>query len=1026
MGMMNRRLSYLVVVLGSSLGGALAVQAATPNDPATTISFVQEGLSRGLDRLREPAAAAAVPFDPTTYNLPYDAFFVDLDGNGALDVYAIDHGQAPHRSGLWLNGGASFGLNLFTVAIAGGDPVSTGWMLPPVDLDTDGRPDLYFEGWYDYALDCRNGGVSTQNGWTGPTLSCQQAPYVVTIADVNGDGRPDIQTYDPTVPYDAYLATVRALPLVWRINDGSPAAVNWPVGGSDFGYAATAVSGALLDVNADGLPDRLEGLPAPVNARGTFGLATLGTRLWLGQPGGTYLAVTSGLEAASDPIKEIVDVNEDGCLDVGFDATSYRDNSYWYLQEKSGGACAGHFHAAPRTSAEFPYYPGMVRYAVDLDNSGIPARVVMVTDEYRNNDGFAAGVHVFVKQPSGTYAEVTGHGINLISAYYAMLDPGDWNGDGLIDLTGVSATTLGGTDMGIGLWTNQTVTSNRWLKVQLPGLSAFSGEGSIEIYEPGRAGDPSALITPVARLKPGFHWPTLSYHFGVGQRTSVDVRVKFPDGVSVVRSSVTTGQMLAVTETSVGGGTGGRGGAGVGGSGVGGSGAGTGGTGGTGGSIGTGGNIGGGGSIGTGGNIGTGGSSGAGGAGGSSAALYRINAGGPAYTDPTGAVWQADALFNTGNALAVTTPVGNTSMSPLYQDERWDDASTPELRYSLPVPNGQYRVRLHFAELWSGASQVGQRVFNVAIEGTVVLPSYDIVRDVGFLNAAVKEFLVTCVDGALTIDFQHLVENPAVAAIEVLPAAGGGGIGGSGGGVGGAGAGGTGVGGVGSGGAGTAGSDGGTALYRINAGGPAYTDPTGAVWDADALFNTGSIETVTTPVAGTTMSPLYQDQRWDPAGGAELRYDLPVPNGLYRVRLHFAEVWSGAAQSGQRVIDVAMEGTVVLPSYDIIKDVGFQRAAVKEVLVTVADGSLTIEFRHVVENPSVAAIEVLSVPASTLSPPPALPEPQAPQAPDHTAPEAGHERRLLGCAYAGGGRADLPAWALGLAMALAARRRRGR
>src|SRR6185295_10746031 len=73
-------------------------------------------------------------------------------------------------------------------------------------------------------------------------------------------------------------------------------------------------------------------------------------------------------------------------------------------------------------------------------------------------------------------------------------------------------------------------------------------------------------------------------------------------------------------------------------------------------------------------------------------ALYRINAGGPAYTDPSGAVWQADAHFNTGSTFSVGTPVGNTTMSLLYQYQRWDAAAAPELRYSLPVANGQYLV----------------------------------------------------------------------------------------------------------------------------------------------------------------------------------------------------------------------------------------------------------------------------------------------------------------------------------------------
>jgi MYXO-CTERM domain-containing protein len=59
----------------------------------------------------------------------------------------------------------------------------------------------------------------------------------------------------------------------------------------------------------------------------------------------------------------------------------------------------------------------------------------------------------------------------------------------------------------------------------------------------------------------------------------------------------------------------------------------------------------------------------------------------------------------------------------------------------------------------------------VVIEGQTVLANYDVAASVGFLSADVKEATVTCADGALTITFQHVVENPFVSAIEVLAAA---------------------------------------------------------------------------------------------------------------------------------------------------------------------------------------------------------------------------------------------------------------
>ncbi|MDH3467532.1 MAG: malectin, partial [Gammaproteobacteria bacterium] len=93
--------------------------------------------------------------------------------------------------------------------------------------------------------------------------------------------------------------------------------------------------------------------------------------------------------------------------------------------------------------------------------------------------------------------------------------------------------------------------------------------------------------------------------------------------------------------------------------------------------------------------------------------VYRINTGGGAYTDSLGQAWVADTGFNTGNAFTTSSPIAGTPDPILYQSERWDSSSAPELLYSLAVSPGTYTVRLHFANIYSGTSQVGQRVFDV-------------------------------------------------------------------------------------------------------------------------------------------------------------------------------------------------------------------------------------------------------------------------------------------------------------------------
>jgi len=109
------------------------------------------------------------------------------------------------------------------------------------------------------------------------------------------------------------------------------------------------------------------------------------------------------------------------------------------------------------------------------------------------------------------------------------------------------------------------------------------------------------------------------------------------------------------------------------------------------------------------------------------------------------------------------------------------------------------------------------------------------------------------------------------------------------------------------------------------------------------------------------------------AGQSAFKFDFPVTNGSYNVRLHFAELNKHAV--GARVFDVNVEGgTLELPSFDIYKEAGgIDKAIVREFPVTVGDGKVTVDFIRRVENAKVSAIEIL--PAGTTTPPPPAPEP---------------------------------------------------
>jgi malectin (di-glucose binding ER protein)/thrombospondin type 3 repeat protein len=141
--------------------------------------------------------------------------------------------------------------------------------------------------------------------------------------------------------------------------------------------------------------------------------------------------------------------------------------------------------------------------------------------------------------------------------------------------------------------------------------------------------------------------------------------------------------------------------------------------------------------------------------------VFAVNAGGTQYTGTDGTVYQADIRFSGGKTDTKTPAIAGTTDDPLYQSWRYGNFS-----YAVPVVNGNYLVTLKFADnLWS---QAGQRVFNVSIEGKVVLSKLDVAAKVG-INAAYEVTLpVTVTDGVLTISFQSVVGNAMVSAIAVL------------------------------------------------------------------------------------------------------------------------------------------------------------------------------------------------------------------------------------------------------------------
>lgn len=153
--------------------------------------------------------------------------------------------------------------------------------------------------------------------------------------------------------------------------------------------------------------------------------------------------------------------------------------------------------------------------------------------------------------------------------------------------------------------------------------------------------------------------------------------------------------------------------------------------------------------------------------------------------DCNGDVWDADFGYN-HQSTAFECNLGGEGCSiqgieeifgcrdentaDIFRCEHFGPTSLSNLAYSFGVPDGSYIVNLLFANVYTGTFSVGARVFDVAIEGAVVLEDFDQVLAAGSSGRAVaRSLIVDVADGdGIQIEFLPILENPAVKGIEIL------------------------------------------------------------------------------------------------------------------------------------------------------------------------------------------------------------------------------------------------------------------
>jgi glucose/arabinose dehydrogenase len=142
---------------------------------------------------------------------------------------------------------------------------------------------------------------------------------------------------------------------------------------------------------------------------------------------------------------------------------------------------------------------------------------------------------------------------------------------------------------------------------------------------------------------------------------------------------------------------------------------------------------------------------------------------------------------------------------------------------------------------------------------------------------------------------------------------------------------------------------------RINVGGGQYIDEQGQTWLADSYFIGGKTYTTTKAIAGTTLDPLYQTERY----AQSLSYAIPVVNGTYDIGLALAEIYFST--TGKRIFDISVEGQLIQDDLDIFAKAGsFNALNILLEDVVVNDGVLNINLSSSINNAKLSAIEVLT------------------------------------------------------------------
>ncbi len=381
-----------------SVGGAV--------DPDYTISYV----TGSLFVIAPPMVSLAAKQDFTTAGLPFSVSMGDLNGDGKPDLVVANSGS--NTVSVFLNTTAPGATTPSFAAKQDFDTGSGPYSVSLADLNGDGKPDLvvanYSSNTVSVLLNTTAPGATTPSFAANQVFTTGSGPFFVSVADLNGDGKPDLAVANRN------SNTVSVL-----LNTTTPGATTPSFAAKqDFGTGSSPRCVSLGDLNGDGKPDLIVA---------NYSSNTVSVLLNTTTPGATTpsFAAKHDFTTGSGPFSvSLADLNGDGKPDLAV-ANFYSSTVSVLLNTTATGATAPSFAAKQDfTTGSGPFSVSLA----DLNGDGKPDLAVA------NRNSNTVSVLLNMTTPGTATSSFAAKQDFATGLAPVSVSWGDLNGDGKPDL----------------------------------------------------------------------------------------------------------------------------------------------------------------------------------------------------------------------------------------------------------------------------------------------------------------------------------------------------------------------------------------------------------------------------------------------------------------------------------------------------------------------------------------------------------------------------------------------------------------